>query len=136
MYAAPTRAECTRQRAWEGFVAFHDFPEEHWSICAASNPIGRIYTGLRLRTTPPPSAYVRVGASSTWSSRPSAALASNGGPSNGLNQLLVLIAGERFVKRQAAAASEHGGRRRVAHSTDVPGRIFTTLDKAHGLLVS
>jgi putative transposase len=68
---APTRQECERrrdtllarlrdlgqmpaiaclERDWEDFVAFYDFPEEHWVHLRTSNPIESIFSGVRLRT--------------------------------------------------------------------------------------
>lgn len=71
MYEATTRAECTRLRDeyvnelraqaqvraaeclesdWEDFVAFFDFPQEHWIHIKTSNPIESVFAGVRLRT--------------------------------------------------------------------------------------
>jgi putative transposase len=68
---APTRQECERrrdalcawlrgrsqapaaaclERDWTDFVAFYDFPEEHWVHLRTSNPIESIFAGVRLRT--------------------------------------------------------------------------------------
>jgi putative transposase len=68
---APTRQECERhrdalcawlrgrgqepaaaclERDWSDFVAFYDFPEEHWVHLRTSNPIESIFAGVRLRT--------------------------------------------------------------------------------------
>jgi transposase-like protein len=68
---APTRQECERrrdalcawlrgrsqvsaaeclERDWADFVAFYDFPEEHWVHLRTSNPIESIFAGVRLRT--------------------------------------------------------------------------------------
>lgn len=68
---APTRQECERrrdalcawlrgrgqepaaaclERDWVDFVAFYDFPEEHWVHLRTSNPIESIFAGVRLRT--------------------------------------------------------------------------------------
>jgi putative transposase len=42
-------AECL-ERDWVDFVAFYDFPEEHWVHLRTSNPIESIFAGVRLRT--------------------------------------------------------------------------------------
>jgi putative transposase len=38
------------ERDWADFVAFYDFPEEHWVHLRTSNPIESIFAGVRLRT--------------------------------------------------------------------------------------
>ena len=71
IWEAPTRAECearrdqyaaklrkkgqeaaaaTVLRDWEGFVAFYDFPQEHWLHLRTTNAIESVFAGVRLRT--------------------------------------------------------------------------------------
>jgi len=45
-----TPAAACLERDWEDFVTFHDFPKEHWLHLRNSNPIGSIFSGVRLRT--------------------------------------------------------------------------------------
>ncbi len=37
-------------RDWNDFVAFYDFPQEHWLHLRTSNPIESVFAGVRLRT--------------------------------------------------------------------------------------
>lgn len=37
-------------RDWDDFVAFRDFPQEHWVHRRTSNAIESVFAGLRLRT--------------------------------------------------------------------------------------
>ncbi len=71
LYAAPTRAECERQRDdlvdwlrgeqqtsaaqtvlrdWDDFVTFYDFPADHWIHIKTTNPLESVFSGVRLRT--------------------------------------------------------------------------------------
>lgn len=71
LWEAPTRAECearrdtyvaklrergqeaaaaTVLRDWEDFVAFFDFPQEHWLHLRTTNAIESVFAGVRLRT--------------------------------------------------------------------------------------
>jgi putative transposase len=71
LWEAPTRAECERRRDqyvaklrsqgqeaaaatvlrdWEDFVAFYDFPQEHWLHLRTTNAIESVFAGVRLRT--------------------------------------------------------------------------------------
>ncbi len=71
LYAAPTRAECERQRDdlvdwlrrerqipaadtvlrdWNDFVTFYDFPADHWIHIKTTNPLESVFSGVRLRT--------------------------------------------------------------------------------------
>jgi len=71
LWEAPTRAECearrdryaaklrkkgqeaaaaTVLRDWEDFVAFYDFPQEHWLHLRTTNAIESAFAGVRLRT--------------------------------------------------------------------------------------
>jgi putative transposase len=71
LWEAPTRVECeTRRdqyvaklwkqgqdaaaatvlRNWEDFVAFYDFPQEHWLHLRTTNAIESVFAGVRLRT--------------------------------------------------------------------------------------
>ena len=71
IWEAPTRAECearrdqyaaklrkkgqeaaaaTVLRDWEDFVAFYDFPQEHWLHLRTTNAIESVFAGVRLRT--------------------------------------------------------------------------------------
>ncbi len=40
----------TVERDWEDFVAFYDFPAEHWVHLRTSNPLESVFAGVRLRT--------------------------------------------------------------------------------------
>ena len=40
----------TVRRDWDSFVAFYDFPAEHWIHLRTSNPIESLFAGVRLRT--------------------------------------------------------------------------------------
>jgi len=46
----PSAAE-TVLRDWDDFVAFYDFPQEHWLHLRTSNAIESVFSGVRLRTT-------------------------------------------------------------------------------------
>ena len=80
---APTRAACearrdelavwlhepgqdpaaeTLYRDWDDFVAFYDFPAEHWLHLRTSNPIESVFAGVRLRTNVAKRARVRENA--------------------------------------------------------------------------
>jgi hypothetical protein len=117
LYAAPTRAECSQLRAelcqrlrlqgqadaaaclerdWEDFVAFYDFPEEHWTHLRTSNPIESIFAGVRLRTNAAKRMRVRENALYLVFKLVTR-LSLNWRAINGPNQLLLLIAGGRFV---------------------------------------
>lgn len=117
LYTAPGRAECTRLRAelcqrlrlqgqadaatclerdWEDFVAFYDFPEEHWTHLRTSNPIESIFAGVRLRTNAAKRMRVRENALYLVFKLVTR-LSLNWRAINGPNQLLLLLAGERFV---------------------------------------
>lgn len=117
MYEATTRAECTRlrdeycsqlraqaqpaaaaclERDWDDFVAFYDFPEEHWQHLKTSNPIESVFAGLKLRTNATKRMHVRENAlylafklvcrlSTTWRRI------------NAPNQLDLMLACHRFV---------------------------------------
>jgi transposase-like protein len=117
MYEAPTAADCARLRAelctrlrgqgqedaarclerdWEDFIAFYDFPEEHWTHLRTSNPIESIFAGVRLRTNATKRMRVRENAlylvfklvtrlSMTWRAI------------NAPNQIALLLADHRFV---------------------------------------
>jgi putative transposase len=71
LWEAPTRAECearrdvyvaklrgagqaaaaaTVLRDWADFVAFYDFPQEHWLHLRTTNAIESVFAGVRLRT--------------------------------------------------------------------------------------
>lgn len=71
LWEAPTRAECEERRDqyvaqlqqqgqhaaaatvlrdWEDFVAFYDFPQEHWLHLRTTNAIESVFAGVRLRT--------------------------------------------------------------------------------------
>jgi len=71
LWEAPTRVECevrrdqyvaqlrrqgqeaaaaTVLRDWEDFVAFYDFPQEHWLHLRTTNAIESVFAGVRLRT--------------------------------------------------------------------------------------
>ena len=71
LWEAPTRLECdacrdqyvaqlraqgqaaaatTVLRDWEDFVAFYDFPQEHWLHLRTTNAIESVFAGVRLRT--------------------------------------------------------------------------------------
>ena len=116
IYEAPTQAECSRRRAeyctklrasghgdaadclerdWEDFIAFYDFPEEHWTHLRTSNPVESIFAGVRLRTN----------STKRLRSRENALylvfkvvlrLSTNWRPINGRNQLALLLDGESF----------------------------------------
>ena len=117
LYAAPTRAECSRLRAelcqrlrlqdqadaaaclerdWEDFVTFYDFPEEHWTHLRTTNPIESIFAGVRLRTNAAKRMRVRENALYLVFKLVTR-LSTNWRAINGPNQLLLLLAGERFV---------------------------------------
>jgi len=117
LYTAPTRAECTQLRAalcqqlrlqgqadaaaclerdWEDFVAFYDFPEEHWTHLRTSNPIESIFAGVRLRTDAAKRMRVRENALYLVFKLVTR-LSMNWRAVNGPNQLLLLLAGERFI---------------------------------------
>ena len=117
LYDAPTRETCTQRRAelaqqlrlqgqadaaaclerdWEDFVAFYDFPQEHWLHLRTTNPIESVFAGVRLRTNAAKRLHVRENAlylvfklitrlSLTWRGI------------NGPNQLSLLLAGQRFA---------------------------------------
>ena len=117
IYEAPTRADAGRRRAevcvwlraqgyadaadclerdWEDFVTFYDFPQEHWIHLRTTNPIESIFSGVRLRTNAARRIHVRENAlhlvfklvtrlSMSWRHI------------NAPNQLVLLLAGERFV---------------------------------------
>jgi putative transposase len=117
LYTAPTRAECTQLRAalcqqlrlqgqadaaaclerdWEDFVAFYDFPEEHWTHLRTSNPIESIFAGVRLRTDAAKRMRVRENALYLVFKLVTR-LSMNWRAVNGPNQLLLLLAGEHFI---------------------------------------
>ena len=117
LYAAPTRADCTRLRAelctrlrlqgqedaaaclerdWEDFVSFYDFPEEHWVHLRTTNPIESIFSGVRLRTNAARRMHVRENALYLVFKLVTR-LSLNWRAINGPNQLTLLLAGERFV---------------------------------------
>jgi len=117
LYTAPTRAECTQLRAalgqqlrlqgqadaaaclerdWEDFVAFYDFPEEHWTHLRTSNPIESIFAGVRLRTDAAKRMRVRENALYLVFKLVTR-LSMNWRAVNGPDQLLLLLAGERFI---------------------------------------
>jgi transposase-like protein len=117
LYAAPTRAECTRLRAelcqrlrlqgqddaaaclerdWEDFVTFYDFPEEHWVHLRTTNPIESIFSGVRLRTNAARRIRVRENALYLVFKLVTR-LSMNWRAINGPNQLTLLLAGESFV---------------------------------------
>ena len=71
VWDAPSRSECelrrddlarwlhahgqddaaeTILRDWDDFIAFYDFPAEHWVHIRTSNPIESVFAGVRLRT--------------------------------------------------------------------------------------
>lgn len=71
LWEAPTRADCAMRRDryvvklrgqgqeaaaatvlrdWEDFVAFYDFPQEHWLHLRTTNAIESVFAGVRLRT--------------------------------------------------------------------------------------
>ncbi len=83
VWEAPTRAACehrrdelavwlhergqdpaaeTLYRDWDDFVAFYDFPAEHWLHLRTSNPIESVFAGVRLRTNVAKRARVRENA--------------------------------------------------------------------------
>jgi len=83
VWEAPTRASCehrrdelgtwlhaqgqdpaaeTLYRDWDDFVAFYDFPAEHWLHLRTSNPIESVFAGVRLRTNVAKRARVRENA--------------------------------------------------------------------------
>jgi len=37
-------------RDWEDFVTFYHYPGEHWIHLRITNPLGSIFSGIRLRT--------------------------------------------------------------------------------------
>jgi transposase-like protein len=52
----------TLYRDWDDFVAFYDFPAEHWLHLRTSNPIESVFAGVRLRTNVAKRARVRENA--------------------------------------------------------------------------
>jgi transposase-like protein len=48
--AGQDAAADTVLRDWNDFVAFYDFPQEHWLHLRTSNPIESVFSGVRLRT--------------------------------------------------------------------------------------
>ena len=117
LYEAPTRAECTRRRAelcaqwraqgqadaaaclerdWEDFVAFYDFPQEHWLHLRTTNAIESVFAGVRLRTDATKRMRVRENALYLVFKLVTR-LSTNWRAINGPNQLALLLAGERFI---------------------------------------
>ena len=43
-------AAATVLRDWQDFVAFYDFPQEHWLHLRTTNAIESVFAGVRLRT--------------------------------------------------------------------------------------
>jgi transposase-like protein len=52
----------TLYRDWDDFVAFYEFPAEHWLHLRTSNPIESVFAGVRLRTNVAKRARVRENA--------------------------------------------------------------------------
>ncbi len=140
LYAAPTRAECTQLRAelcqrlrlqgqadaaaclerdWEDFVAFYDFPEEHWTHLrtrtdrehlrrgSAAHQRGQVHAGARERALPGLQAGDPAESELACHQRPQ--------PTAPPDRPRTLR------RRQAATSTEHGGSRRIAQLTDSPG---------------
>ncbi len=117
MYEAPTRAECTRrrdeycaqlraqghpdtaaclERDWDAFVAFYDFPEEHWQHLKTSNPIESVFAGVKLRTNATKRMHVRENALYLVF-KLVCRLGTNWRRINAPNQLDLLLAGHHFI---------------------------------------
>jgi transposase-like protein len=113
---APTRQECERrrdamcawlrgrsqepaavclERDWADFVAFYDFPEEHWVHLRTSNPIESIFAGVRLRTNASKRLRVRENALYLVF-KLVLRLSLNWRAINAPNQLKLLLSGHRF----------------------------------------
>ena len=128
MYAAPSRAECTRrrdeycvqlraqaqadaaaclERDWEAMVAFYDFPEEHWQHLKTSSPIESVFDGVKLRTNATKRMRVRENALYLVF-KLVCRLSMSWRSINAPNQLGLLLAGHRFVdgKLQVTAPSQ------------------------------
>ena len=130
IYEAPTRADCSRRRAevcvwlraqghedaaaclerdWEDFVAFFDFPEEHWIHLRTTNPIESVFSGVRLRTDATRRMRVRENALYLVFKLVTR-LSMNWRAINAPNQLTLLLAGETFVdgklRRQQPATED------------------------------
>ena len=56
------RRDRVSYRDWDDFVAFYDFPAEHWLHLRTSNPIESVFAGVRLRTNVAKRARVRENA--------------------------------------------------------------------------
>src|SRR5438045_4694060 len=83
------------ERDWADFVAFYDFPEEHWVHLRTSNPIESIFAGVRLRTNA--SKRLRVPESALYLVfKLVLRLSLNWRGINAPNQLRLLLAGHQF----------------------------------------
>jgi transposase-like protein len=128
---APTRQECERrrdallgwlrgrgqeqaasclERDWRDFVAFYDFPEEHWVHLRTSNPIESVFAGVRLRTNASKRLRVRENALYLVF-KLVLRLSLNWRGINAPNQLRLLLAGHVFrdgqlVLEEASAVAE------------------------------
>jgi putative transposase len=117
---APSRQECERQRDalsarlraqgqeqaaaclerdWKDFVAFYDFPQEHWVHVRTSNPIESIFAGVRLRTQATKRMRVRENALYLVF-KLVVRLSLNWRGINAPNQLRLLLAGHQFQDGQ------------------------------------
>lgn len=117
LYMAPTRSECTRLRdeygaqlrlqgqadaalclgrAWDDFVTFYDFPEEHWVHLKTSNPIESVFDGVKLRTNATKRMRVRENALYLVF-KLVCRLGLNWRSINAPNQLTLLLAGHRYT---------------------------------------
>ncbi len=88
-------AECL-ERDWDDFVAFFDFPQEHWVHLKTSNPIESVFAGVRLRTNATKRMRVRENALYLVF-KLVGRLSLNWRGINAPNQLQLLLAGNRFV---------------------------------------
>src|SRR5438270_1881338 len=83
------------ERDWADFVAFYDFPEEHWVHLRTSNPIESIFAGVRLRTDA--SKRLRVPENALYLVfKLVCRLSLNWRGINAPNQLRLLLAGHQF----------------------------------------
>jgi len=117
LYEATTREECTRlrdeycaqlrsqgqrdaaaclERDWDDFVAFFDFPEEHWQHLKTSNPIESVFAGVKLRTNAAKRMRVRENALYLVF-KLVCRLGTNWRRINAPNQLDLLLDGHRFL---------------------------------------
>ena len=93
------QAAACLERDWNDFIAFYDFPQEHWVHVRTSNPIESIFAGVRLRTQATKRMRVRENALYLVFKLVTR-LSLNWRGINAPNQLKLLLAGHQFQDGQ------------------------------------